>query len=405
MITKSKLKTILFLIPFLVVGLSSCDQSGSASNEDENEESIPENAARITEIDLDTFDVVASQPLYPKKGGNLYYSADGKVSFEGEPIWTGNITDVFVSPDGKYAIVYDERKRIGERDYDERENEYHLHVLDHEGNVLEDIENCAEYNALFKTRKAGRFLSHDIQWSPNSDYFVIIVDKIFDADDPRQNRKSLFKYFVKDKKWEHFVDINDDAQDEFYLSKDTNYIFYIQSGMNYDEKLIKLNIHTSERVAQYERSDQNPLSEEDKANIFINFKDPKYNFDHHSYDCEKVVVGTGFSIVYQGPDTTYTAIRGIRARNELNLPQPSFCSYFYFLPGNRYHVFDLDTYNHQGTYVLDTETGKTTSLGGYCNIFFNISNEGFDQYKFRGQLKPQVETSTSIANDLSGLGY
>ncbi|MCG8577216.1 MAG: hypothetical protein MI810_20200, partial [Flavobacteriales bacterium] len=94
MITKSKLKTILFLIPFLVVGLSSCDQSGSASNEDENEESIPENAARITEIDLDTFDVVASQPLYPKKGGNLYYSADGKVSFEGEPIWTGNITDV-----------------------------------------------------------------------------------------------------------------------------------------------------------------------------------------------------------------------------------------------------------------------------------------------------------------------
>ena len=60
----------------------------------------------ITGLKESNFEFTSSKPFFYQVDRNLFYSADGKLSYNQAPIWKGEIGEAFISPDNNFALIY-----------------------------------------------------------------------------------------------------------------------------------------------------------------------------------------------------------------------------------------------------------------------------------------------------------
>ena len=58
----------------------------------------------------------------------------------------------------------------------------------------------------------------EVQWSKNSDFFLIVQDKVWDKNYSKKNKSSIFKYSIHDKSFKTFIDLSEELISDFYFN-------------------------------------------------------------------------------------------------------------------------------------------------------------------------------------------
>ena len=194
----------------------------------------------ITDLKESNFNFSSSKPFYFEVDDNLFYSTDGKLNYGLKPIWKGKIEETFVSPNSEYILVYADKELL---------------LIDSKGTELFNIDNCTGKYAVEDARKSGRFLSMEVQWSKNSDFFLIAQDKIWDKNYSKKNKSSIYKYSVQDKSFKSFIDLNEELIDDFYLSQNDNFLFYEFATTKGDLAFKKVDIKNNVVISEHLQDD------------------------------------------------------------------------------------------------------------------------------------------------------
>ncbi len=160
-----------------------------------------EEEPEITELKKSSFDFSSTKPFFFKVDKNLFYSPDGRLDYTGKPIWQGKIEEAYISPSSEYALIY---------------NNNELSLIDNKGKEIFIIDDCTDLIEIEKNRKTGRFISSGIQWSKNSDFFLISQDRVWDKNYSNKNKTSIYKYSIASNSFKSFIDLNEELINDFF---------------------------------------------------------------------------------------------------------------------------------------------------------------------------------------------
>jgi hypothetical protein len=190
----------------------------------------------ITNLKESSFPFSSSKPFYFKVDNKLFYSTEGKLNYDLLPIWKGEIEEAFISPDSKYILVYANEELL---------------LVDSKGTELFKIDNCTGKYAVKEDRKSGRFLSMEVQWSKNSDFFLVAQDKVWGKNYSKKNKSSIYKYSIQDKSFNPFINLSEELIEDFYLSQSDNFLFYEFATTKGDLAFKKIDIKNNTILSEH----------------------------------------------------------------------------------------------------------------------------------------------------------
>ncbi|QIL78431.1 hypothetical protein [Hymenobacter sp. HDW8] len=321
-------------------------------------------APRLVALRADRFVPTTPKPLFYWTHDSLYYVPAGPITFREKPIWQGAVEQAYVAPNGQYILVYAQRTLL---------------LLNRRGQPLFTLDNCTKVIALQEDRRSGRFLSGNIQWSPDSRSFLIAQDRTWVNNFSDQNTTTIWQYTVASRQFTPLVHVDEEVVDDFYPTHAGQGLYYRAATPEGDLIYKYIALATGRSVA---------LAQEDSlAGIFVNFEDYKFQFAQNSYDLAKVVYGTNQQdtvVVYSQasdgsrPQPLLVGTAGYNAFK--NRSYSYLANGGYFLPGNRYFVAELHADGQVRFVVLDTEQPRVRRLAGPTTFFFSITS--LDQAHF-----------------------
>lgn len=345
----------------------------------------------ITNLKESSFLFSSLKPFYFKVDNKLFYSPDGKLNYNLMPIWKGKIQEAFVSPDSKYILVYSDEKLL---------------LIDSRGTKLFKIDNCTGKYAVEEDRKSGRFLSMEVQWSKNSDFFLIVQDKVWDKNYSKKNKSSIFKYSIQDKSFKTFIDLSEELISDFYLSQNDNFLFYEFATEKGDLAFKKIDIKNNTILSEHLQDDSLRLANLNKDSLFINYKNYKKQFQGNSYDLKSIITTAtnenGLGLFYKDKDTTVGLIFGTGGYGGFKGNSFGYFGNGFFLPGNKYFIANVSAKNFVGQLIIDTKTFQLMKLQKQTEFYFNINSNDCNNFVFRHELDPNVQFATSVTLDIEG---
>lgn len=345
----------------------------------------------ITELKESHFNFSSSKPFFFKVADNLYYSGDGNLNYDLEPIWEGKIEEAFVSPNSQYILIYADKK---------------LTLVDSKGIELFHLDNCTGEYAVEEARKSGRFLSMEVQWSKNSDFFLIAQDKVWDKNYSKKNKSSIYKYSIQDKSFKPFIDLNEELIDDFYLSQNDNFLFYEFATTKGDLAFKKIDIKKNIVLSEHLQDDSLRLTNINKDSIFINYKTYKKQFQGNSYNLQSIITTAtnknGLGLFYRNKDTTVGLMFGTGGYGGFKGNSFGYFGNGFFLPGNKYFIANISAKNFVGQLVIDTKTFQLMKLKKPTEFYFNINSDDCNDFVFRYEIEPNVKFATSVTLDIEG---
>lgn len=345
----------------------------------------------ITLLKESNFNFSSSKPFFFKVDNKLFYSADGKLNYDLNQIWKGKIEEAFVSPNSQYILIYADKELI---------------LVDNRGMELFNLENCTGRYAVEEARKSGRFLSMEIQWSKNSDFFLIAQDKVWDKNYSKKNKTSIYKFSIQDKSFKTFINLNEELIDDYYLSQDGNFLYYEFATAKGDLAFKKVDIKNNILVSEHFQNDSLRLTNIDKNSIFINYKKYKEQFQGNSYDLQSIITTAtnenGLGLFYKDKDTTVGLMYGTSGYGGFKGNSFGYFGSGFFLPGNKYFIANISAKNFVGQLVIDTKSFQLMKLQKQTEFYFNINSFDCSNFIFRYEIEPNVKFATSVTLDIEG---
>jgi hypothetical protein len=336
------------------------------------------------------FDFSSSKPFYFEVNDELFFSADGIFSGDLPNIWKGKIEEIYVSPNGKYALIYQDSKLI---------------LIDNTGKLLFNIDNCTPLIPTEEVRKTGRFISAGIQWDPTSKFFLILQDKNWERNFSKKNRSSIYKYTVADRSFKPLIDLSEEVYDCFFQSLDEKSIYYEFATKKGDLAIKKIDLSHSEILSKHFRNDSLRLEGINPDSIYINFN--KDQFDQNSFDLKSIVTEaeteTGAALYYKNKDTLVNFLSGTWGYNAFQGNHPDFFEGGYFLPGNKFFIANISTKSFVEQIVIDTKTFRIMKLKKPTKFYFNINSTECRDFVFREEIDPNIKFSSSVSLEIEGI--
>ncbi|MEO3408111.1 hypothetical protein AAFN85_29625 [Mucilaginibacter sp. CAU 1740] len=335
------------------------------------------------------FEVFASKPLYYKIDGDLYYTADGKITSTLKPIWKGDIEDAFIAPDGKHAVIYNKNKLL---------------LIDNKGKSLFKIDDCTELNVVAENRANGRFIAPSIQWNQNSDSFLILQDRVWEGNYSKKNRSSIYRYGIADGVFKLLVDLDEEVADEFLFSTDPTKLYYEFATSKGNLAFKKIDLKSRKALSEHFSDDSLRLRGINADSIYLNYH-PSL-FEQNRYDLGGVVttVGLGNDITglyYRDKDSkTALLLSGKNGYASFKGVGFDFFSGGYFLPGNRFFIAYINAKKFTGQVVIDIQTLKIMKLPKPASFYFNINTKDCRDFVFRYEIEPHVNYPNTIATKI-----
>jgi hypothetical protein len=337
------------------------------------------------------FDFYSTKSFYFKVDKSLYYSPDGKLSYSSKSIWQGEIDEAYISPDSKYALIY----------FDED-----LTLIDNNGKVIFKIDDCTGLTVVEEDRKSGRFISSEVQWSKNSDFFLILQDRIWDKNNSPKNKSSIYKYSISNNSFKSFIDIDEEIQDNFILSQNERYLYYEFATTNGDFAFKKVDIANHRTISEHYRDDSLKLTGINADSVFINYNEFKDDFQGNSFDLKSIITTVwidGVGLYYRDKDTTMRLLNGTSGYGAFKGNNFDYFDYGFYLPGNKYFIANISAKNFSGQLVIDTKTFRLMKLPKKTNFYFNINSNDCKDFVFRYDIIPNVEFATSVSLKIQGI--
>lgn len=228
----------------------------------------------LTDLKESIFEFSSSKPFYFKVDNSLFYSANGKLDYSSKSIWTGEIEEAYISPNSKYALLYRDNK---------------LTLIDKVGKVLYRVDDCTDLIAVEKDKKSGRFNSSEVQWSKNSDFFLISQDIIWDKNYSKKNKSSIYKYSIADNSFKTLIDLDEELQGDFVLSQNEKYIYYEFATAKGDLAFKKVDIESHKIISKHYQDDSLKLTNINADSVFVNYNKFKDNFQGNSFNLQSII--------------------------------------------------------------------------------------------------------------------
>jgi len=337
----------------------------------------------ITELKESHFDFSSSKSFFFKVDNDLYYSANGSLNYNLNPIWKGKVEEAFVSPNGQYILIYADKK---------------LTLVNNKGIEFFNLNNCTGKYTVEEERKSGRFLSMEIQWSKNSDFFLIAQDRIWDKNFSKKNKSSIYKFSIQDKSFKPFINLDEELAGDFFLSKDGDFLYYsFSTGKELAFK--KVDIKNNTVISEHFSNDSLRLTGIDKDSIFFNYNQYKEQFQGNSYNIKSIITDAttekGLGLYYKDNDTTVSFVFGISGYSRFKGNSFGYFNGGFFLPGNKYFIANISARNFTGQLVIDTKTFQLMKLEKQTEFYFNINSMDCNDFVLRYEIEPNVKFATS----------
>ena len=344
----------------------------------------------INDLKESSFKFSSTKPFYFKVDNHLYYSADGQLDYTLKPIWNGEIEEAYISPNAKFALVY---------------NDNELSLIDNTGAVKFKIDDCTDLIAAEKDKKSGRFNSSEIQWSKNSDFFLIAQDRIWDKNYSKKNKSSIYKYSIRDNLFKSFIDLDEELQEDFILSQNEKYIYYEFATTKGDLAFKKVDIASHKVISEHYQDDSLKLSNINADSVFVNYNKFKDNFQGNSFDLQSIITTarTGdIGLYYKDKDTTVKLLSGTSGYGAFKGNSFDYFNNGFYLPGNKYFIANISSNNFSGQLVIDTKEFKIMKLEKKTEFYFSINSTDCNDFVFRHEIEPNVKFATSVSLEIEG---
>lgn len=347
----------------------------------------------------------ASAPVYFALGDALYFSRDGGLSTGRNPIWRGPRRGLWVAPDSAHVVVLS-----GES----------LKLLDQEGRELRSLSPA---NTIFSERPAGQDTYWDatsIQWSADGGA-VFLFRRSGNAVGP----VALCRYGLGEREPRELTRIDHPPRhfvpsDGYFLSEAADAVYYNLSERDddfawYRYDLASASVTTVQDVKGGVRRTDTPLPA--PAHSFVNFGREALAGRNDA--------GVGWSWV-RGQDLggwlllarwldprqddctlfsyrddrlkpllrTRTSVGGYSSSRDCGIRLDQS----YYLPGGRQALVEVDTAQHKGLLLVDTQDGRYGVAPEGLEVFFPV-NARNAQGLGLGPSGPRLETGL----DLDGL--
>ena len=344
----------------------------------------------LTDLKESNFEFSSTKPFYFKVDNGLYYSSDGKLDYSSKPILKGEIEETYVSPNSKYALIYFDN---------------HMKLVDNNGKVLFEIDNCTDLIAVEENKKSGRFNSSVIQWSKNSDFFLIAQDRVWDKNYSKENKSSIYKYLIANNSFKPLIDLDEELQGDFVLSQNGKYIYYEFATAKGDLAFKKIDLLSRKIISEHFQDDSLKLTNISVDSIFINYNKFKDNFQGNSFDLKSIITTARMGDVglyYKDKDTTVKLVSGTSGYGAFKGNNFDYFNNGFYLPGNKYFIANILAKNFSGQLVIDTKAFKVMKLPKKTEFYFNVNSTDCDNFVFRYEIEPNVKFATSVTLEIEG---
>lgn len=313
---------------------------------------------------------------------------DGKFSYSLKPIWKGNVEDAYISPDGKHAVIYNKNKLL---------------LIDNKGESRFKINNCTALIAVDDNRNAGRFIASSVQWSKNSDFFLVLQDKIWDGNYSRKNKSSIYKYIIAESSFKPLIDLDEEVSGDFALNKDGKALYYEFATSKGNLAFKKIDLKTRKILSEHFSDDSLRLKGINADSIYLNYN-PQL-FSQNRYDLGGVVTTVGIGndstgLYYRDKKRTVCLLSGADGYASFKGKHFDFFSDGYFLPGSRFFVAYIDAENFAGQVVVDTQTLKVRKMKKPAVFYFNINTYDCPDFILRYQIEPKVTYPNTVESEI-----
>lgn len=343
----------------------------------------------ISDLKESNFDFSSTKPFYFQIDKQLYFSYDGKLSYNLTPIYKGKIEEAFISPNSNYALIYLNNQLI---------------LINSKGQKIFKIENCTDLIAVEADRKTSRFKGAEIQWGKNSDFFLITQDRIWDKNYSKKNKSSIYIYSISDNSFKPFLDLDEELIEDFVLSKDGNYLYYEFATLKGDLAFKKVDIKNNKIISEHFQGDSLRLSNINADSIFINYNKFKETFQNNSYNLQSIITDArtenGMGLFYKDKDTTVNLMNGTSGYGAFKGNNYGSFINGFFLPGNRFFIANISAKQFTGQLVIDTKTFELLKLPKPTKFYFNINSTDCNNFVFRYSIEPNVKFATSVSLEI-----
>jgi len=337
------------------------------------------------------FNISSSKPFYFKVDNKLFFAPDGKFSYSLAPIWKGKIEEAYISPNSKYALIFDNNE---------------LTLIENSGKVIFNIDNCTDLIAVEAVRKTGRFSGSEIQWSKNSDFFIVSQDRIWDKNYSKKNKTSIYKYSIAENSFKPLIDLDEEMQGDFVLSQNENHIYYEFATSKGDLAFKKVDLPSKQVVSEHFQDDSLGLTNITPDSIFINYNKFKYQFQGNSFNLKSIITTARIEgevgLYFKTKDTLVRLLVGTGGYAAFKGNSFNYFKSGYFLPGNRFFIANISSKNYSGQLVIDTKTFQIRKLEKKTEFYFNVNSSDCNDFVFRYEIEPNVKFATSVTQEIEG---
>ncbi len=322
----------------------------------------------------------ATLPVYFAVGDDLHFSRDGKVSPGGRAIWHGPRDGVWVAPDSAHLIVLSESS---------------LKLLDQQGH---ETKRLSPAYRIFSERPAGQDTYWDaesIQWAADSDA-IFLLRRSGNAVGP----VALYRYRLGDPAPRELTQIahpprNFVPSDGLFQSDSGDAVYYQLAARDDDYALYRYDVATGATTTV--RDVRNGVARTDglmplPAHVFCDFQREDLAGRNgvgwswvRSSDLSAWLV-LARSLDPQGDECVIFTRRGDTLRPVLRTRKSSgsysgsvsmrdcgvYLDQSYFLPGGRQALVKVDTRQHRGLLVVDTEEPAYGAAPDGLEVFFPL---------------------------------
>jgi len=379
---KKLLKILLIIIAIILIGNFLLNKFFFQTDKDREPE--------ITDLKESSFEFSSTKPFYFKVDNHLYYSTDGKLDYTLKPIWNGEIEEAYVSPNAKFALLY---------------NDNELTLIDNTGAVKFKIDDCTDLIAVAEDKKSGRFNSSEIQWGKNSDYVLVAQDRIWDKNFSKKNKSSIYKYSIADNTFKALIDLGEEIQGDFVMSQNEKYIYYEFATAKGDLAFKKIDIASHKIISEHYQDDSLKLANINADSVFVNYNKFKDNFQGNSFNLQSIITTAragDVGLYYKDNDTTVKLVSGTAGYGAFKGNSFDYFDNGFYLPGNKYFIANISAKNFSGQLVIDTKAFKTMKLPKKTEFYFNVNSTDCDNFVFRYEIEPNVKFATSVSLEIEG---
>jgi hypothetical protein len=328
--------------------------------------------ASILNFTPEKFDFKSEKPIYYSVNNSLFFSESGQYG-KGIKIWTEDLENFyhsFVSPDSRYIAIGSSDKLI---------------IIKNDGTIIDTI---SPFKEIFdkKLKEGEYFFIDEIQWSSDSRFFILNKQAHLDKFPwTQENKGSLVKYDVEKKELVKIFD-NFPETTDLYLSKDSKYVYYSYFNNSDEKVVIKREIDdgnnsTISRGSDCDNKNQEEINALKDKDLFINYDPNLYYLYPIMQLFEFQQEGKNNSLYYSKGESKiwildwkegYSALEGrsTTIENESHFGQ-------YLLPGKRYAIYKVYSKEFIGSLVVDTVSGKYTTIPENSSIYFNLNTEDY----------------------------